>query len=140
MMAGDLMTYHRLDHFTFSLDKSVSRFGYCNSLTRKISLSRTLIEMNKEDEVLNTILHEIAHALSPTREHHGIFWQKTAKAIGCNGIRCYDSKVVARPPKKYQGQCPSCKRVIYRHRRKGISCGQCNPKFDSSLLFVWTER
>lgn len=32
----------------------------------------------------NTLLHEIAHALCPKGEHHGVEWKATARRIGAN--------------------------------------------------------
>jgi hypothetical protein len=45
-------------------DDAKKRFGYCSVSKKVISLSRPLTEANPESEVLDTILHEIAHALA----------------------------------------------------------------------------
>jgi predicted SprT family Zn-dependent metalloprotease len=44
-----------------------------------------------EEQRLNTILHEAAHAiqfLTTGRSDHGPVWQRIAKSIGCTGERC----------------------------------------------------
>lgn len=44
-----------------------------------------------EEQRLNTILHEAAHAiqfLTTGRSDHGPVWQRIAKSIGCTGDRC----------------------------------------------------
>jgi hypothetical protein len=39
----------------------------------------------KRSEILDTILHEIAHALVGHKEAHGPVWVAKAKEIGCSG-------------------------------------------------------
>ena len=40
-----------------------------------------------EATIRDTILHEIAHALTPG-QHHNDVWRRKATAIGCTGQRC----------------------------------------------------
>jgi predicted SprT family Zn-dependent metalloprotease len=137
-MARDLMRLHKLlPHWSFTFDRSRVRFGKCNCHKKQISLSKYLVELNGEDEVRDTILHEIAHALAPRGSGHGPVWKSLALSIGCNGRRCYGHDV-ARPAPKYQGTCPSCRQVIYRYRRTVIACGKCAPVFDPKYVFVWS--
>lgn len=138
-LAHNLMKLHKVPtSWSFCFDSSKVRFGKCNYLTREISVSRHLVKLNSEREVRDTILHEIAHVLAPRGAGHGPAWRSVAKAIGCDGRRCYGDEVV-RPRPKYQGKCPSCRRVIYRHRRNQLACAHCSPVFDASYLFVWSK-
>jgi len=74
--------------------KSFNRAGQCFSRTKKlIQLQPTYVELNEESSVRNTILHEIAHALTPNHNHNK-FWKRKAIEIGCDGKRCYGSNVV----------------------------------------------
>jgi SprT protein len=133
------MRLHRLlPEWTFTFDRSRVRFGKCNYHKKQISLSKYLVELNAEDEVLDTILHEIAHALCPPGSGHGPMWKSVALSIGCNARRCYGQEV-ARPAPKYQGTCPTCNQVIHRYRRAVIACGKCSPIFDPKYLFVWSS-
>lgn len=137
-LANYLMRLHKLvPNWSFRFDRSKVRFGMCNYAKKEISLSRYLVELNHETEVRDTILHEIAHALAPRGAGHGPKWQRLALSIGCTGSRCYGDEVV-RPSSKYEGTCPSCKRVIYRHRRTVIACGKCSAVFDPRFVFVWS--
>jgi predicted SprT family Zn-dependent metalloprotease len=139
-LAQSLMTAHKLSSkWSIRFDHSKVRFGTCNYAKKEISLSRYLVELNSEDEVRDTILHEIAHALAPRGAGHGPVWQAVAISIGCNGSRCYGDDVV-RPTPKYKGTCPLCKTVIYRHRRTEIACAKCAPVFDPKYAFVWSKR
>jgi predicted SprT family Zn-dependent metalloprotease len=123
--------------WSFQFDRSKVRFGKCNYGKKEISLSRYLVELNDELEVRETILHEIAHALAPRGAGHGAKWRAVAESIGCQAKRCYGEEV-ARPAPRYKGTCPTCRQVIYRHRRTVIACGRCSPVFDRRFAFVWT--
>jgi predicted SprT family Zn-dependent metalloprotease len=137
-LAEDLMRLHKLSpKWSFIFDRSKVSFGKCHYGKKQISVSRYLVELNGEDEVRDTILHEIAHALSPRGAGHGSAWRSVAQSIGCNGRRCYGAEVV-RPAPKFKGTCPSCKLVIYRHRRIEVACAKCSPVFDRKYAFIWT--
>ena len=41
-----------------------------------------------EENVKNTLLHEIAHALAGHEHNHDEVWKATARSIGCDGCRC----------------------------------------------------
>jgi SprT protein len=137
-LAEDLLRRHKLaPEWSFAFDRSKVRFGKCNFGKRQISLSRHLVQLNSEQEVRDTILHEIAHALAPRGAGHGPVWKALARSIGCSGQRCYGQEVL-RPTPKHKATCPSCRRVIYRHRRTTIACGKCAPVFDARYVFVWS--
>jgi predicted SprT family Zn-dependent metalloprotease len=137
-LAEELIRLHRLSpKWSFAFDRSKVRFGKCDYRKREISLSKYLVELNDVAEVRETILHEIAHALAPRGAGHGPEWKALAISIGCNGRRCF-GREVARPAPKYRGTCPSCQRVIRRHRRRVLACAHCAPAFDPKYLFVWS--
>ncbi len=137
-LAEALMRKHNVPPaWSFCFDRAKVRFGKCDYRKKRISLSSHLVQLNDEPEVRDTILHEIAHALAPRDAGHGPVWRAQALAIGCNGTRCYGTEV-QRPRPKYKGTCGACGRVIYRHRRKVIACGQCTRVFDPRFAFVWT--
>ena len=138
-LALDLMRQHGLRRWKFTFDRAVCRFGCCNERKRTISLSAKLTELNDEEAVRDTILHEIAHALVGVRAGHGPKWQRQALAIGCAPIRCYGEEVRA-PTRKFIGTCPTCKISISRSRRSRVSCGKCDRRFNPRHLLVWTAR
>jgi predicted SprT family Zn-dependent metalloprotease len=139
-----LMDLHGLRGWQFKFDNARSRFGCCNYRTRTISLSRHLTELNTWDDVANTVLHEIAHALAGKAACHGRAWKVHAEVVGCTAERCYDADAVLAPPKQFVGTCPSCKRTVKRHRRNRIACSTCctiynNGRFDTRFLFAWAK-
>jgi predicted SprT family Zn-dependent metalloprotease len=142
--ARQLMDLYGLKEWRFVFDNAKRRFGCCNYHTRTISLSRHLTKLNTSDDVTNTVLHEIAHALAGRAAGHGRAWKVQAEAVGCMAERCYDSDVVLAPPPQFIGTCPSCKRTVKRHRRNRIACSACckahtGGRFDSRFLFAWAR-
>lgn len=86
---------HGLNGWKFEWLKKMNKFskaGCCNYKTKTIKISPTFVELNDDDEVMNTILHEIAHALTP-RHHHNKFWKRKAIEIGCTGATHYSIRV-----------------------------------------------
>ncbi len=140
MIATDLIRFYAPE-FRFKWDKGVKRFGLCSYTKKTISISKALTELNIEDQVLDTILHEIAHAQCGFEAGHNETWQIRAKSLGCDGKRLYDSNVVVGVNRPFTGKCPGCGKVIKRFRRKRLSCSNCGKgKFNPDFLFVWTKQ
>src|SRR5476649_706966 len=102
-LARDLMKQHGLIGWTFEFDHARRRFGCCNYTHRKITLSKSLTFLNGIEEVRDTVLHEIAHALTPGARH-GVRWRRKCVEIGARAKRCFnDEHVVSlpRPPARY---------------------------------------
>ncbi|HZZ28446.1 MAG TPA: SprT-like domain-containing protein [Pirellulales bacterium] len=138
-LAHELMRQHSLlPRWKFDFDRAVRRFGSCNERKRLITLSARLTELNSEYEVRDTILHEIAHALVGVRAKHGRKWRRMASIIGCNARSCYGDEV-QQPPMKFTGRCPTCGYEVQRSRRRRISCGRCDRKFNPRHLFAWSR-
>ena len=119
-LAVSLMCKHALvsKGWSFQFDESVRRFGLCSYRTKTISLSRTLVELNPIEQVRDTILHEVAHALAGPTAKHGRVWQLMAQSIGAKPERCYSSDEVQTPTAPWQAVCQFCHRVIKRHRMR----------------------
>jgi len=84
--------------WTAQLDHAKRRFGFCDTHNKVISLSRPLSEANPEDEVYDTILHEIAHALAFIEHNedcaHDERWKAICRQIGARPETCYSSDEV----------------------------------------------
>lgn len=101
--------------WTFQWSRSINAFGQCIPSDRRIRLSRVLVERNPPWEVLDCILHEIAHALTPGASH-GPVWRAVAQRLGCDAGRCYASDQVVGVRRRYVYSC-ACGRIWPRHRR-----------------------
>ncbi len=155
MLALELMNIHGIGKlgYTFKFDRSLTRFGSCfwgrrNSNDEKyISLSKHLVLINDIEQVRDTILHEIAHALTPY-EGHNKTWQRKAIEIGCNGKRCYNSygsEEVNQPAElfKYIATCVNG-HAHYRNKKpkqgRLQSCSICSKSFDTRYILRWEEN
>lgn len=120
MMMTPLTTYrklieqHGLDKHGWRprlLKKSAYRtYGQCRYRDRTLAINQTLCRVGKEEEVLDTMLHEIAHALAYHRHgeccRHDYRWKRICREIGASPTRLANGKtditehVVARSRKK----------------------------------------
>lgn len=140
MIAESLIGYYTLNEYRFKFDNAKRRFGHCHIDRKEISVSAPLTILNSEERFINTVLHEIAHALVPF-DGHTEKWRKKAISIGCDGERCYNTNEVIGVPKQYIGQCPGCYGEIKRHRRKTLSCSRCSGgSFNRDYVFKWRLR
>lgn len=151
MLAVDLMEKHGLYRYpnpwTFEFDNARARFGLCSFKRRVISISRLLVQLTPEDEVRDTLLHEIAHALAGPQAGHGRVWKLMAIAVGARPQRCVSATHleaigVQLPTGKWVGTCPAG-HTITRHKRlrpgRLLSCSRCRPYYSQEHLFTWTH-
>lgn len=68
----------------FAWNKRARAYGVCRYREKRIELSQVLCLPLKERDVVNTLLHEIAHALTPGHKHDQV-WQEVFIAIGGDG-------------------------------------------------------
>lgn len=142
-IAQNLMAKYLTDEWTFGFDNAKNRFGQCDQTRKRITISKGYASVNDEPEIRDTILHEIAHALTPDDKEHGKDWQSMCVVIGATPER-YNYTGIA-PKHKWVGHCPTegCERRIYRHRRDyKIACRVCcyryaNSEFDEKYKFEW---
>lgn len=120
MMATDCMEYHGLyrSGWQFKLDNAKRRMGVCYRQTRVISISKPYTLVNSEDVILDTILHEIAHALAPAGVHHGFQWKLIAAQVGATPKAC-GGQEVTRVASDWEGHCHDCGAIARRHRQPG---------------------
>jgi predicted SprT family Zn-dependent metalloprotease len=145
-LARSLMARHGLRDWSFRFDRARRRFGCCNYTTKTLSLSRHLTLLNAREVVRDTILHEIAHALTPGA-NHGPAWRKKCLEVGAKPERCYHAGDVRQPEAKYQLVCPGCKARYPRHRRTrgAFICRACYQRHRQGELarpyeLVWHRR
>src|SRR5262245_43737495 len=62
--------------------------GRCVVAKKTIVLSALAIDAQPDEEVEDTIKHEIAHALTPHDNHHGYDWAKKAEELGARTTPC----------------------------------------------------
>ena len=121
------------DKFTFEFEDCKRTLGRCHYLTKKITLSKWYAELNNEEEVEDTILHEIAHALAWINDRctgHNATWKKWARKVGATPKACSKSNL-AQPKNHYKYEQTCCGTTYKRHRlRKNAKyyCPNCKGK------------
>lgn len=136
-LARRLMDRHGLATWDFGFDRAVRRAGRCHFDERRITLSAALVELWPTDEVEQTILHEIAHALAGPAAKHGRKWQDIARKIGVDNPRA-TYRARAEVPPRWVGYCPAGHaHYRYRRPRTAASCCRCNPTYSERFLITW---
>nr|WIL04088.1 zinc metallopeptidase SprT-like protein [Cedratvirus lena] len=105
--------------------------GCCKYSKKQIVLSREYVQNVPRDSILNTLLHEIAHALTPGHKHDSV-WKAKAIQIGCTGERCHNHVF---SEAKYTLTCTKGCFSSPRHRKTDMSkkiCKTCK----GPILFV----
>lgn len=115
LLARHLMDSHNLKGWVFSFNNRKRCFGLCRHRMHTIQLSRHLTLLNNKDSVQDTILHEIAHALTPGH-HHDHVWKAMCRALGCSTERCYTEATTCTPKARYSGSC-GCGSNLYSRDR-----------------------
>jgi predicted SprT family Zn-dependent metalloprotease len=109
--------------YVFQWDRSKRRFGACYRGKSTISLSLDLTIRNSEEQVRDTILHEIAHALTPGH-HHDYTWKMACIRIGAKPERCYNSTVI-KADHVYEAKCHCMVHKAFRRIRRNLICKHC---------------
>jgi predicted SprT family Zn-dependent metalloprotease len=115
---------HQLEGWSFQFDHATTRAGCCNYQTRVISLAHAYARAAADEEIDDTLLHEIAHALVGKAHGHDPVWQATAVALGCAGQRCHDVQFT---PPRYIVSCDkACWVTTAERRQRGAVCRTCH--------------
>ena len=81
-MARQLMDLHGLADWTLAFVEAGGRLGDCIHDDRVIRIARAHALDHREEQVRDTVLHEIAHALAGPEAGHGPQWKAIARRIG----------------------------------------------------------
>jgi predicted SprT family Zn-dependent metalloprotease len=128
-IAVGLMQKHNLRGWTFQFNRNKRRLGVCKQDDKRIELSEHYVLRNDRQHVLDTILHEIAHAIVGTEHGHDDIWKDMCARIGSTPSSC--SSTANMPDGYWQARCPGCYTVFTRHRKprrlRGRYCVACGP-------------
>lgn len=124
-----------------AFDSAKRRCGLCSYTRKTISLSRVYVQLNDESLVLDTILHEIAHALAGGFAGHGRIWQLQAIAIGAKPQVCKEINQVNAVKGRYTGTCAGCGIAVQRYKRLSFGATYfhtgCPRKLSNSNAIEW---
>jgi len=135
--AEALMMRYGLDGWKFVIDRNtrfwakIARIGQCRYREKEIALSDWYITHNEYDCVNDTILHEIAHALTFVRSNgkwhgHDSYWRAICLEIGALPTR--NKSQIKTPPLGFSATCPKCgihhqKRFVNKGAKFQCACG-----------------
>lgn len=71
-----------------STNASSHYVGLCSYKDKTIILNAHAIDIQPDEEILDTIKHEVAHALCPANVGHGLDWATKAEALGARTTPC----------------------------------------------------
>ena len=106
-LARTLLDEHGLADWTVRIDNTQGRLGACFNDRKVISLSRQYITTGTDEQLRNTILHEIAHAHAGHAAGHGPKWKAAAIRVGA------DPKSTAHTPEMQDVKARRLEDAIY---------------------------
>ena len=122
-LADELLAKHKLHDWRFVYDDARARGGLCSSYDQIISISKQFCLNANDEEIMDTLLHEIAHALVGADQGHNKIWRAKALEIGCSGERTLQRRIT-KP--RYVISCETCGWGQTRHKRQyGLICSKC---------------
>lgn len=136
-LGRDLLDEHGLEDWQFRIATTIRTLGRCFYKSRTIEFSANYLHIS-DSEIRDTILHEIAHALSYLRygeegKGHNHLWRLCCKEVGARPQRLAPptAKSSARP--SYRIKCPVCDWSITRFRMRRRNFGALCPKCHSEV-------
>lgn len=127
--ALQLLAAHGLSGWRFAFNRRKQTLGLCVYQRCRIELSVHLVQRKGADEILDTLLHEVAHALVGPGHGHDPVWQRKCLEVGARPQRCGQADM---PPSAWQARCGGCGQPFDRHRKPqpltGWFCRGCGPE------------
>ena len=135
-IASREMMKHGLQGWTFGLADTKQRLGVCKYRTNRIEIAEYYALNTPQKSVLDTLFHEIAHAIAGPAARHGPVWKAIAIRLGALPRACDHSPDTVTHPGDWQATCAACKKIFHRYRRpRSLSGYRCRCKARSPLIF-----
>jgi len=126
---NELLKQFGLSDWRFELSREKNTLGRCEHSDRTISFSQYYLHLPME-EIEDTILHEIAHALVGPKHGHDYVWKAKCREIGARPERLAPPEIKTSAKPNYRIECPDCgwhtDRFRMRRRNFGAKCPECH--------------
>lgn len=131
-LATELKNNHvELRHWRITFNNRKRAFGVCHHTKTEIQISSVLAPVMSDESIRDTIIHEIAHALTKGHGHDNV-WRRKCIELGGNGNRVGGSDKFKdgeegrldfhKANAKYTLTCPTCGYESFRNRQPKRSC------------------
>lgn len=135
-IAGREMLKHGLHGWTFGWAQTKRRLGVCKYRSKRIEIAEYYALNSSPATVLDTLLHEIAHAIAGPAARHGPVWKAIAARLGATPRACDHSDETVVTPGDWQATCPACKKTVHLYKRpRSLSGYQCRCEARAPLTF-----
>ena len=104
--AAQELRKHGLHGWTFGLADAKRRLGVCKYRTKRIEIAEYYARHSPEESVLDTLRHEIAHALAGPAAKHGPRWKAVAVRLGATPRSCETLGPGRRAARRLAGDLP----------------------------------
>ncbi len=146
-LTKDLLKKHGVAGWDIKFFGKVNTLGLCSYQDKTIYLSKKQMRDLPDSDVINTILHEIAHVLTPG-EQHSHKWAAKAKELGALPYSCHipiDFIPDVVPTLDNPYHCKNCKvdreivsdKVYDKIRMLKLSCGHT---YAEKVAEAWTMK
>mgnify|MGYP000882784653 FL=1 len=137
--ARTLMDRWSLEDWGLYLSAHRSNYGSCYHHRKTIALSAVILPTVEPSEVIDTILHEIAHALVGSGvQDHGIEWKRMAVKVGATPRAQGPTWVDPEP--KWLGLCRHGKSHKRERLTKRLACSCDGPTWKAENLIDWFKN
>lgn len=128
LVDGAVADGHLAKGWKFQWDRASRRLGACHYGRKTITMSYALTERISRRQAVDTITHEIAHAIVGHAAGHGPIWRAKHRELGGTGERTYSTQSgeVTKVRAPFEGTCGCPGQVYPRHKRAlGAVCRRC---------------
>lgn len=132
-----VFTEHGLykEGWVFKFDRAKSRAGvtkWYRDGRKEITISYEVNSRHGWDFTKDTILHEVAHALSGMGNGHNHVWKRNCRKLGIKPVVTFQGNM-PESVYKWQRVCPNCKKKSKKYIRKinvKSACRSCCREFN----------
>lgn len=142
-MALDTFTTYGYHNWGVTVTARKRSVAACNYRDKQVELSSEWFPQMTDAEIVDTVLHEVAHALAgPNVQAHGREWKRVARAIGCDASTTFHANgrnLNDRAP--WRGVCPNGHETyMFRAPQRVKTCAQCSSRPNPQYMFEWTKH
>jgi len=141
----DLKNGYGLNDWKVEFNNNVSRAGVCNYDKKTLFISKKILSHASDEQIKNTMLHEIAHALEYEKtgtSNHGWRFQNICHDIGCKvgyGSEMERDELFGTKYDKWTYTCQGCGQTFGTSRKMTTlartKCARCHGRFTEKKNF-----